>query len=361
MSSGDERLLVVLDSVPVGIVALDRRGCVELQNGEASRILGLSVVATRGRPFGELLGDGHPAVALLEQVRKSGREMALRSCMFPERIGRRALRVDLTASPILHDESDEGTVLTLRDRTIEEQLEALAAQRASDELFQHLAAGIAHEIRNPLSGIRGAAELLESKLGDASLARYPQLVKDETDRIRRLLDDFSQLTRGRELALAPVNLHRILDRILELHASTPAFAGITIEREYDPSIPEMRLDPDRTTQIFLNLVRNAVQAMKGSGRLTVRTRVEPLFHLSEANGVRQRLVRVDVEDTGPGIPESDLPHIFTPFFTTKTNGTGLGLAIVQHWVVRHGGRISASPAHAGGARMRVLLPVGTSP
>ena len=353
----EERQLVVLDSLPVGIVALDRRGCVELQNSEASRILGLSADATGGRPLGELLGDAHPAVLLLEQVRKSGREMAQRSCTFPERIGRHALRIDLIASPVVH-EGDEGTVLTLRDRSIEDQLEALAAQRASDELFQHLAAGIAHEIRNPLSGIRGAAELLESKL-DPSLARYPQLVKDETDRIRRLLDDFAQLTRGRELAPAPVNLHRILDRILELHASTPAFSGITIEREYDPSIPEMRLDPDRTTQIFLNLVRNAVQAMKDNGRLTVRTRVEALFHLSE-HGVRQRLVRIDVEDTGPGIPDADLPHIFTPFFTTKTNGTGLGLAIVQHWVVRHGGRISATRAHAGGARMRVLLPVGTS-
>jgi two-component system, NtrC family, nitrogen regulation sensor histidine kinase GlnL len=354
-----ERLLVLLDSLPVGIVALDRNGCVELQTSEASRILGLSGDVTRGRPLRELLGDAHPAVALLEQVRKSGREMAQRACTFPERLGRRTLRVDLIASPVVHDEGEEGVVLTLRDRTIEEQLEALAAQRASDELFQHLATGIAHEIRNPLSGIRGAAELLESKL-DPSLARYPQLVKDETDRIRRLLDDFAQLTRGRELALAPVNLHKILDRILELHASTPAFAGITIEREYDPSIPEMRLDPDRTTQIFLNLVRNAVQAMKGRGRLTVRTRVEALFHLSEANGARQRLVRIDVEDTGPGIPEADLPHIFTPFFTTKTNGTGLGLAIVQHWVVRHGGRISATQAHAGGARLRVLLPVGTS-
>jgi two-component system, NtrC family, nitrogen regulation sensor histidine kinase GlnL len=359
MSAREERLLVVLDSLPVGIVSLDRRGCVELQNSEASRILGLSADATRGRPLGDLLGETHPAVVLLDQVRKSGREVAQHACTFPERIGLRSLRVDLTASPVVPSEGEEGAVLTLRDRTIEEQLEAMIAQRASDELFQHLAAGIAHEIRNPLSGIRGAAELLEAKL-DPSLARYPRLVRDETDRIRRLLDDFAQLTRGRELAIAPVNLHRILDQILELQASTAAFADITIEREYDPSIPEMRLDSDRTTQIFLNLVRNAMQAMKGSGRLTVRTRVEALFHLSGANGARQRLVRIDIEDTGPGIPETDLPHIFTPFFTTKSNGTGLGLAIVQHWVVRHGGRISASRAHAGGTRMRVLLPVGTS-
>src|SRR5262245_7852958 len=134
MSAGEERLLVVLDSLPVGIVALDRRGCVELQNGEASRILGLSGEATSGPPLGELLGEGHPAVVLLEQVRKSGREVAQRSCTFPERLGRRALRVDLTASPVVHDESDDGTVLTLRDRSIEEQLEALAEQRAADEL-----------------------------------------------------------------------------------------------------------------------------------------------------------------------------------------------------------------------------------
>jgi len=360
MTVSEDRMNVLLDSVPVGIVALDGRGRVELQNAEASRILGLSLEATRGRSLDALLGDAHPAVTLVAEVMKSGREVAQHSCTLPERIEGRPLRVDLTVSPVMSQDG-EGTVLTLRDRSIEAQLEALVAQRASAELFQLLAAGIAHEIRNPLSGISGAAELLEGRLGEGSaLTRYPQLIRSEIDRIRRLLDDLAQLTRGRELAVDSVNLHRVLDRILELQESTPAFAKIQIVREYDPSIPEMRLDRDRVTQIFLNLVRNAAQAMPQGGRLTVRTRVEALFHLSLPDGTRQRLVRIDIEDTGPGIPERDLPHIFTPFFTTKSDGTGLGLAVVQHWVVRHGGRISATPAHAGGTCMRVQLPVGRS-
>jgi len=355
-----ERIPAVLDSLRVGILAVDAQGRVELQNSEASRILGISAVTALGRTVEKLLGAGHPATCLVDEVLKSGREKAQNACMLTSRGEERSLWVDMIASPVV--DGDDGCVLTLHDRTIGQELEALVAQRASDQLFQHLAAGIAHEIRNPLSGISGAAQLLQQRLSDAALLRYPNLIIAEIDRIRRLLDDLAQLTRGRDLERKATNLHQVLDHILELQATATQPERLQIVREYDPSLPELWVDRDRITQIFLNLVRNAAHAAGKGGRVTVRTRIEALFQIAAEDGARHRMVRIDIEDSGPGIPEHDLPHIFTPFFTTKSDGSGsgLGLAIAQHWVVRHGGRIHALRAHAGGARMRVLLPVGRS-
>ena len=270
------------------------------------------------------------------------------------------MSIDLAASPIEADGAIEGAVLTLRDRTAGDELQALVQQRERSEEFARLASSIAHEIRNPLGGIRGAAELLEKRLNDEKLVRYPELIRAETDRIRGLLDDLAVLTHGGDLCAREVNLHRVLDDLLELASRDDQWAGIEIQREYDPSLPELWLDPDRITQVFLNLTRNAVQAMEGSGQLVLRTRVESGQVRTARSGERKRWMRVDVEDTGPGIAEQDLPHVFTPFYTARAGGSGLGLAIAQHWVVRHGGSIELTQGagRTPGTRARVLLPFG---
>jgi two-component system, NtrC family, nitrogen regulation sensor histidine kinase GlnL len=346
----------LLESLRVGIAGLDARDRVLVQNSEASRLLGFSIDHLRGEPLTRVLHREHPVLRIVEQVRRTGRELSSLACTFAPRGGTSQALVDISATP-WDGAGPDGVALSLSDRTFGRELEGLVDQRARDELFERLAAGIAHEIRNPLSGISGAAELLQRKLGDPAFARYPTLIRAETDRICRLLDDLGQLTRGAELRRRPMNLHQALDNLLELQRQSTSWQSIEIRREYDPSIPDLTVDPDRIVQIFLNLVRNAVQAMKGEGRLTLTTRFESLFRFSDADRLR-RMVRVDVEDSGPGIAEEDLPHIFTPFYTKGEGGTGLGLAIAQHWAVRHGGRVLALPAHSGGARMRVLLPVG---
>jgi two-component system nitrogen regulation sensor histidine kinase GlnL len=356
MSGSLERLDAILGSLRMGLLAVDADGRVELQNPEASRILGLSGVATLGRPLAESLGVQHPAVAALETALRDRREVAERGCRLRDRLGGRALVVDLTASPVGVGREIAGAVLALADRTIGLELEDLLGQRARSELFAQLATGIAHELRNPLGGIRGAADLLLGKLGDPALSRYAELIRAETERMRRLLDDLAELTRGGDLRPRRENLHRTIDDLVELHSRSGSWRGIRVVREYDPSIPEFEFDPDRTTQVLLNLVRNAVQAMAGKGTLTLRTRIESGYHL-EHGADRARMVRVDVEDTGPGIPDEDLPLLFTPFFTRRAEGTGLGLAVAQHWTVRQGGRIQVTSRVGMGTRMRVELPL----
>lgn len=352
------RLEAIMDELRVGVVAVDSRGRVELQNPAASRILGLSTEATLGRPLADCIGAEHPAVALIRDALEAGREVLAHSCPLRARFGGEDLIVDLCACPISED-GVGGALLTLEDRTIGHELEELLDQRTRSELFAHLAAGIAHELGNPLGGIRGAAELLQKKLEDDGLRRYSELIRGETDRMRRLLEDLGELTRGGDLRLREANVHRVLDGILELHGRSEGWERISVLREYDPSIPEIEIDPDRLTQVLLNLMRNAVEAMGGKGTLTVRTRVDTDYHVSPDRPGRVHMLSIDVEDTGPGIPEEHVPHIFTPFFTRRPDGTGLGLAIAQHWTVRHGGRISVS-SQPGRTRMRVLLPLRRS-
>ncbi|HTO69042.1 MAG TPA: ATP-binding protein [Myxococcota bacterium] len=357
MSESSERLDAILGSLRVGILAVDEDGRVELQNPEASRILGLSGVSTLGRPLAETLGPQHPAVAVLEAALRDRREVAQHACSLRDRLGGRPLIVDLTASPVGVARETHGAVLSLSDRTIGRELEDLLGQRERSELFARLAAGIAHELRNPLGGIRGAAELLLGKLEDDNLARCAELIRAETERMRLLLDDLAQLTRGADVRPRRANLHRVIDDLVELHSRSESWRGVRVVREYDPSIPEFEFDPDRTTQVLLNLVRNAVQALAGKGSLVLRTRVESGYHLERVGPESARMVRIDVEDDGPGIPEEDLPLLFTPFFTRRTNGTGLGLAVAQHWTVRQGGRIQVTSRVGMGTRMRVELPI----
>ncbi len=353
----DGLLETTLASLRVGIVTVDAKGRVLLQNPEASRMLGVSAAATVGNTLADALGVQHPAVRLLAQVLETERDVSENACQVPQRIGGDPLTVDLAATP-LGDEGD-GAVLTLHDRTIGKELEALVDQRLRAELYGQLAAGIAHEVRNPLGGIRGTAELLEARLSEPALKKYPKLIREETDRIKRLLDDLAELTRGEDLRPRRVNIHEVLDKLLALQTRSPAWGGIDVRREYDPSIPDLEIDPDRITQVFLNLYRNAIQAMDGEGQLTITTRVETIYQLAPSLGEGHpvRMVRVDVEDTGPGIPEEHLPHVFTPFFTRRERGSGLGLPIAQQWVVRHGGRIQVAAGHSGGTRVRVLLPL----
>ncbi|NRA02202.1 MAG: PAS domain-containing protein [Myxococcales bacterium] len=360
MNDPPDRRDLVLDSIRIGIVEVDRSGRVAGQNAEASRLLGVSSDQTAGRSLSEILGAGHPAAALLERVSASGEEVFAHDSRMPAQLAAPARTVDLAAAPIgavPGEEDAAGAVLTLCDRTIGRELESLVTQRTRSQIFEHLAAGLAHEVRNPLAGIRGAAELLLGKLDDPALMRLPELIRSETDRIRRLLDDLGQITRGAELSLRETNLHRILDDLLELHTGTAGATAIRVVREYDPSIPELSADPDRLTQVFLNLIRNAVQALEDKGSLTIRTRVGSEFHMASREGRPSMSLLVDIEDSGSGIDERDLPHIFTPFFTRRLGGSGLGLAIAQHWTVQHDGRIQVESEPGRGTRMRVHLPL----
>jgi two-component system nitrogen regulation sensor histidine kinase GlnL len=268
------QLATILDALLDGLLVLDRAGRVEIVNGEASRMLGTSSAGAVGLPFESLLGAAHPISAIVRTVRETGRS-AIADEVTIERRSAEPLVADAAVAPLLEDGGEaDGVVIVLRDRTIQNSLRESLAQREKLVSYGHIAAGIAHEVKNPLGGIRGAAELLEQRATDDRSRRTAGLIVREVDRISSLVDELMVFARGEPLERKLTNVHRVLDQVLELVAAEPLAEKVRFDRVYDPSIPEMLADERRLTQIFLNLVRNALQALGGrDGSLVVRTRV----------------------------------------------------------------------------------------
>ncbi len=348
----------VLDALPDGVVVLDGAGNVAQLNAEASRILELSRDSTAGRPVERLLGPDHAVARLARAALAAGGTSLESDCPVPQRFGP-ALVIEVAAAPLFDDEgAPRGAVLALRDRTLQAQLSHVVSERERLADFGRIAAGIAHEVKNPLGGIRGAGEILALRAADAKTREAAELIVREADRITSLVDDLMVFARGDALRLADVNLHRLLDDVLDLLAHDPISAGARLERRFDPSLPDVSADADRLTQVFLNLARNALQAMEGSGgTLSIATRITLGHRLTGVDGEPVATVVVEFRDTGPGMAPDVLGRVGTPFFTTRPGGTGLGLALSQHWIARHQGTLRIESVAGRGTLARVALPL----
>ncbi len=356
------RLESVLDALLDGVLLVDRKGGIEDANPEACRILDASVESIRGTAI-ERHGDtGHEIARVMKRVLASGQPVVEDEV----ECGRRRsnpLTLDISVSPLTVGGSREieAAVVVLRDRTIPNTLREIVSQQEQLASFGLIAAGIAHEVKNPLGGIRGAAELLggwAKKASDDRSSRAADLIVGEVDRISNLVEELMVFARGDELELAPTNLHQVLDRVIELARMDPLAAGVAIDRIYDPSIPEIPADADRLSQVFLNLLRNALQAVpKTSGRVEVETRMSLDHRLTGPERTSIPTVQIKISDNGPGISPADLERLATPFFTTREKGTGLGLAVSRHWVTRHHGTMQFESAEGDGTTVRIHLPL----
>jgi two-component system nitrogen regulation sensor histidine kinase GlnL len=263
------------------------------------------------------------------------------------------LRVNCTFTPLTGTAGASGVLLELRQidhhLRVEQEEYLITQQQASHALVR----GLAHEIKNPLGGLRGAAQLLEREIEDESLKEYTQIIIREADRLQVLMD--RMLGPNNLPKMQPVNIHEVLQRVREL-VLIEAGKGLQINQDYDPSLPDLQADPDLLVQAVLNIVRNASQAMEGKGEITLRTRVLRHFNI----GARKyRLVAcIEVIDNGPGIDTALSKQIFYPMVTTRSDGTGLGLSIAQALISRHGGLIDCN-SRAGETVFTILLPLDT--
>jgi len=349
----------VLDAVLEGVIVVDGDQRVASVNSEACRILETSAEQAEGQPFEQLFGPDHALAQLVAQVRDELRA-AIRDDVAVERRFEGDLEVDVAVSPLdPGPDGRSGVVVVLRDHTLRNSLHERHAQRDQLARYGQIAAGIAHEVKNPLGGIRGAAELIGSWTREERAGRAAQLIVTEVDRITALVDELMVFARGDRLKLAPVNIHRVLDGVLDLLEMDTLSRECEVERIYDPSIPEITADADRLTQVFLNLCRNALQAMseQGGGTLSLMTRVALADRLADAEGRQVPTLVIAVSDTGPGIAREALDQIATPFFTTRREGVGLGLALARHWVTRHEGSLHIASQLGIGTTARIALPM----
>ncbi len=357
-------LQAIFDALLEGVVVLDEQDRIRLLNAEAARLLDVSLEAPTGKRLPDILADAHPIVQIVDAVRDAGRPSIHDEVEIPRRFAA-ATPVDVSVSLLgeeLAAEGRRGIAIAIRDRSAARSLREEVSERERQESYGHIAAGIAHEVKNPLGGIRGAAELLQLSVQGERAQKTAALIVREVDRISGLVDDLMIFARGDELKRESINIHRPLDALLDLLALERGHESIAIERLYDPSLPELEADPARLEQVFLNLARNAMQAMEeGGGTLTLRTRMSLEHRLTGSDGRPQPTLEVHVEDTGPGIPEAIRHRLATPFYTTKERGTGLGLAVSRHWIRRHGGRLRIDSVEGEGTRATVYLPLHALP
>ena len=259
--------------------------------------------------------------------------------------------MDLHASPY---GDDGGILITAQPRRITAYLEKREEMEAAARSVSGLASMLAHEIKNPLSGIRGAAQLIARSSPDGE-GRLPELIVKEVDRIKSLVDELETFSTPTAQENEAVNIHEVLDHVLNV-AAAGFGAKAEFEPKFDPSLPNVYGNYDRLIQVFLNLVKNAVEASGEEAKITVTTRYQHGIWIREADGSRKRLpVEISVHDNGPGIPEKIKNYLFDPFVSGKEGGSGLGLALVARYISEMGGTVTFDNHPKGGAIFKVQL------
>lgn len=340
----------VLDAMPFAVLGVSRRDLVTFVNPAAETLLARSAPLLRGRPLTDFLPEDAPLLDFISRARREGGVMSGRSIRLASP---HIAPVDLDITAAADGEAGD-LVLTFHPVARVGQEETNAEVTA----FAQIARMLGHEVKNPLAGIVGAAQLLARQARDEQQPLL-SLIREEGARIQRIVDRFVAFETFFSPRARATNVHVVLDSVVDL-ARASFGAGARFDLLYDPSLPEIDVDPDHLHEAALNLVKNAVEAASTASRqarISISTRYRAGFRFAGRDGPRGRgALEISVTDNGPGVPEASVARVFEPFFTTKSGGAGIGLAVVAEIMQAHGGFVVLDNS-ATGASLRLLFPI----
>jgi len=361
LSPGTDSTLygMILENIDRSVIAFDQEGRITLFNPAAEALMERSSRQMIGKHYQELFKDQETLLYLVKVALMESRSITDDEGLYLIRANASPLPVNAYAAPIFSKRgSQDGAVMIIRDLSRIKDLESTLRRADRLSMLGTLAAGLAHEIKNPLGGIKGAAQLLSMELAhESSLQDYTQIMIKEVERINFIIEELMDLGNPRPPEIGDVDLTKILDDIVLLQREAARSQNIRFILKLDPSIPPVQGDENLLTRLFLNLVKNAREAINHDGEVLIETRIASNYHLTGPGRRSSPMVDISISDTGCGIALDQMERIFTPYFTTKSKGSGLGLAISQKIIEDHHGLLKIESAPGVGTTMLVSLPL----
>ena len=350
---------MILENIDRAVIAFDSDGTIILFNPAAEALIERSSRQVIGKSYQDLFIDQETLLYLVKVALEEGRSITDDEGLYLHRANATPLPINAYTAPIFAQRGDQdGAVMIIRDLSRIKDLEGTLRRADRLSMLGTLAAGLAHEIKNPLGGIKGAAQLLSMELQEESaLQDYTQIMIKEAERINFIIEELMDLGNPREPEIGDVDLTKIMNDIVLLQREAARGRNILFKLKLDPSIPPVQGDEGLLTRLFLNVIKNARESISNEGDVVIETRIVSNYHMTGPGRRSSPMVDIIISDTGCGIDQHEMDRIFTPYFTTKSKGSGLGLAISQKIIEDHNGLLKIESCPGAGTTVTISLPL----